>query len=316
MPPPPGKVSCCLWADLHASSPPPAQLRSPRAGDGDMGEPRGRRRPLQPRLLVLLLIAAGRHGEEVATGFGLLVAPGAEPGGAGGGAGRAESGRRAQRRLPAAAERQRNPASGLGCKTSPSPGGCGNMGNSGERAGLDPTRGSPALLPGGAGLGQPRCRWGAAWEGPSTLQGIAVYWRRKSAAESSAVTTQAGTRPGEGFAPRPQPSACKLLGFCAKPCPPVPTGPAGVPFCRSQLGGRAAAPRRVLGPSQDRSRALQQPPNWGAPGEPGGDTATTAQKAPALWGEGFGDGDGDKQTSLRSFPGQVPAGKRRGCVLG
>lgn len=186
----------------------------------------------------------------------------------------------------------------------------------GRERGWIPQGGPQRCCRGGAGLGQPRCRWGAAWEGPSTLQGIAVYWRRKSAAESSAVTTQAGTRPGEGFAPRPQPSACKLLGFCAKPCPPVPTGPAGVPFCRSQLGGRAAAPRRVLGPSQDRSRALQQPPNWGAPGEPGGDTAATAQKAPALWGEGFGDGDGDKQTSLRSFPGQVPAGKRRGCVLG
>uniref|UniRef100_A0A8C3BWA1 Ig-like domain-containing protein n=1 Tax=Cairina moschata TaxID=8855 RepID=A0A8C3BWA1_CAIMO len=61
---PPGKVSCCLWADLHASSPPPAQLRSPRAGDGDMGEPRGRRRPLQPRLLALLLIAAGSAGAQ------------------------------------------------------------------------------------------------------------------------------------------------------------------------------------------------------------------------------------------------------------
>nr|XP_047905226.1 uncharacterized protein LOC125180240 isoform X1 [Anser cygnoides] len=62
----PGKVRCCLWADLHASSPPPAQLRSalPRAGDGDMGGSRGRRRPLEPRLLALLLIAAGTAGTQ------------------------------------------------------------------------------------------------------------------------------------------------------------------------------------------------------------------------------------------------------------
>ncbi|XP_052559011.1 T-lymphocyte surface antigen Ly-9-like [Tympanuchus pallidicinctus] len=64
-----------LWADLHVSSAPPAQLKLllPRVGDGEMGQLCGRRWcPFIPRLLALLLVATGTAAVQIEPVSGVL----------------------------------------------------------------------------------------------------------------------------------------------------------------------------------------------------------------------------------------------------
>lgn len=112
------------------------------------------------------------------------------------------------------------------------------------------------------------------------------------------------------------PSACKLSGFCAKPCPPLPAGPVGVPLRSSRLGGRAEPHAGCWGRARTTAGLSSSPQNWGHLENQGGTQPPPPKRLQLCGVRVLGMGTGTSRHHSGAPQGRFQLGNAEFCVLG